>query len=187
MLKLIIAYFSAKKINPQWVSLNTSRGFESYTHKLFMRYSGRLMKIGTVVIATFGLCWLPYLSDIDSALQVLHRLFPFARGLYEDKVANVWCSLSILIKFKQILTVDKLISLCLGSTLLFLLPSSIDLLIRPNAEKFKLSLINSSLVFFLFSFQVHEKSIIIVALVVCLQILERPFWCVWFSIISTFR
>lgn len=23
--------------------------------------------------------------------QVLHRLFPFARGLFEDKVANVWC------------------------------------------------------------------------------------------------
>ena len=27
--------------------------------------------------------WLPFLSSVASAQQVLHRLFPFARGLYE--------------------------------------------------------------------------------------------------------
>ena len=27
--------------------------------------------------------WLPFLSDLSLALQVLHRIFPFARGLYE--------------------------------------------------------------------------------------------------------
>ena len=30
-----------------------------------------------------------------AVLQVLHRMFPFARGLYEDKVANFWCSISV--------------------------------------------------------------------------------------------
>ena len=32
----------------------------------------------------------------EAVLQVLHRMFPFARGLYEDKVANFWCSVSVV-------------------------------------------------------------------------------------------
>lgn len=146
----------------------------------------RLVKIGTTVIITTGLCWFPFLYSKHSMLQVLHRLFPFARGVFEDKVSNIWCSLSVVIKWKQILTVDQIVLLCLVTTLLFLLPSSIDLLLRPTVKKFKLALINSSLVFFLFSFQVHEKSILIPALIVCVLIPERPFWCFWFLIISTF-
>lgn len=30
----------AKRINPKWVELNTSHGYESPDHKLFMRYTG---------------------------------------------------------------------------------------------------------------------------------------------------
>ncbi|KAL5016302.1 hypothetical protein ScPMuIL_005891 [Solemya velum] len=124
----------------------------------------RLVKIGVVVILTFVLCWLPFLADLKLALQVLHRLFPFQRGLYEDKVANLWCSLSIIVKLKQIFTVDSLILICLSSTLVGLLPLSLDLLIKPSFGKFKIALVNSSLIFFLLSFQVHEKSILIAAL-----------------------
>ncbi len=29
----------AHSLNPHWVALNASRGYESYEHKLFMRYS----------------------------------------------------------------------------------------------------------------------------------------------------
>lgn len=292
-----ICGFLSQKINPEWVKLNTSRGYERYEHKLFMRYTVlfadvvlffpviflifkqmkigetqmikaamltlmypglilidhghfqyncislglmlfgvlflsqgrdllgsiafclalnykqmelyhalpffcyllgicfrsqnqngffRLIKIGLAVITTFVFCWLPFLSSVESAIQVLHRLFPFARGLYEDKVANVWCTLSLVIKLKNILTTDHIILLCLVSTLVMLLPSSLDLLIRPSIQRFKLALINSSLVFFLFSFQVHEKSILIPAIVVCLQINKEPFWCVWFGVLSTF-
>lgn len=43
----------------------------------------RLLKIGITVILSFAICWLPFLSTTESALQVLNRLFPFARGLYE--------------------------------------------------------------------------------------------------------
>lgn len=138
------------------------------------------------VITTFVLCWLPFLSSVDSALQVLHRLFPFARGLYEDKVANVWCSMSVVIKLKTMLKHDHLVLLCLGSTMVMLLPSSVNLLLKPSIQRFKLALINSSLVFFLFSFQVHEKSILMSAIVVCLQINTDPFWCTWFAVVSTF-
>ena len=41
------------------------------------------MKLGVVVVTTFALCWLPFLQDVPLATQVLNRLFPFARGLFE--------------------------------------------------------------------------------------------------------
>lgn len=289
--------YVANKINPSWVALKTSRGFESYTHKLFMRYSVlaadilvyfpavflmfkkngkskeigtkgsllmllypglvlidyghfqyncislgfvllavmligkgrelwgsvffvmalnykqmelyhafpfffyllgtcfkskeqngffRLAKIGVIVLLTFALCWAPFLSNKDSALQVLARLFPFNRGLYEDKVANVWCSLSVVVKLKEMLTREQLVLLCSATTVLLCLPSSLNLLVSPSFQKFKYSLINCSLVFFLFSFQVHEKSILIPAVIVNLYCVQLPFWSLWFMVISTF-
>lgn len=146
----------------------------------------RLIGIGVSVIATFAVCWFPYILDPADMLQVIHRLFPVARGVFEDKVANIWCSLSVIVKWKQIFSSEEMFKVCIGSTLVFLLPSSIDLLLRPSFTKFRYALVNSSLVFFLFSFQVHEKSILIPALIVCTFILEHPFWSVWFLLISTF-
>lgn len=51
-------------------------------------------KLGIVVVGTFIACWWPFLQNKETALSVLNRLFPIGRGLYEDKVANFWCSLS---------------------------------------------------------------------------------------------
>ncbi|CAM4625259.1 unnamed protein product [Leuciscus chuanchicus] len=63
-----------------------------------------LAKIALTVLVTFALCWMPFLSDPKQSLQVLHRLFPVDRGLFEDKVANTWCSLNVLIKIKTLLS-----------------------------------------------------------------------------------
>lgn len=46
----------------------------------------RLLKIGASVVGTFVVCWLPFLTSADLTKQVIHRIFPVARGLYEDKV-----------------------------------------------------------------------------------------------------
>uniref|UniRef100_A0A671SMY2 Alpha-1,3-glucosyltransferase n=1 Tax=Sinocyclocheilus anshuiensis TaxID=1608454 RepID=A0A671SMY2_9TELE len=126
-----------------------------------------LAKISLTVLVTFALCWMPFLSDPKQRLQVLHRLFPIGRGLFEDKVANTWCSLNVLIKIKTLLSRETQLFLSFALTLLFILPSSLKLLSKPNLWQFKLTLlsgVNSSLAFFLFSFQVHEKSILLAAL-----------------------
>ncbi|XP_030851898.1 dolichyl pyrophosphate Man9GlcNAc2 alpha-1,3-glucosyltransferase [Strongylocentrotus purpuratus] len=146
----------------------------------------KLAKIGVFVIGTFALCWLPFLHDIDHIQQVIHRIFPFARGLFEDKVSNIWCSLNVIIKLKNLLSQPLLIRLSLASTLICLAPSAVNLLLNPSIQKLKYALVNSSLVFFLFSYQVHEKSILIAALPVCLLIHEQPFVCTWFLLISVF-
>ena len=49
----------------------------------------KVTKIGTVVILTFVCCWMPFLTGADSILQVLHRLFPFARGLFEVRLLAI--------------------------------------------------------------------------------------------------
>uniref|UniRef100_A0A665UL90 Alpha-1,3-glucosyltransferase n=1 Tax=Echeneis naucrates TaxID=173247 RepID=A0A665UL90_ECHNA len=120
-----------------------------------------LVRIAVTVLVTFALCWLPFLSDPHQALQVVRRIFPVARGLFEDKVANAWCSLNTLIKIRSILSSESQLQFSFACTLLAVLPSSIRLLIKPNFWQFKLALVNSSLAFFLFSYQVHEKSILL--------------------------
>lgn len=146
----------------------------------------KLFKIGFVVLLGFSLCWMPFLTNLETALQVLHRLFPFDRGLFEDKVSNIWCILDVLLKLKRKLAQEHLVLLSLASTVLAFLPSALDLLVKPSLEKFKFSLINCSLVFFLFSYQVHEKSILIPAISVILVFHDQPFLASWFLLISTF-
>ena len=146
----------------------------------------KVCKLGLAVVISFILCWIPFLTDRLAVSQVLHRLFPFARGLFEDKVANFWCSASVVIKLKEILTKDHLVLLCLGTTLGGLIPSSLHLLYRPSPKNFKLALVNSSLVFFMFSYQVHEKSILLAALPVCLLLPESPVMSIWFLHMSSF-
>ncbi|KAF5903192.1 dolichyl pyrophosphate Man9GlcNAc2 alpha-1,3-glucosyltransferase, partial [Clarias magur] len=146
----------------------------------------QLVKISLTVLVTFALCWLPFLSDPQQIQQVLHRLFPVDRGIFEDKVANTWCSLNVLMKIKSQLSRDTQLLLSFAMTLLFTLPSSIKLLTKPTLWQFKLALVNSSLAFFLFSFQVHEKSILLPALPVCLVMNELPLMAIWFLMLSTF-
>lgn len=60
----------------------------------------RLIKLGTIVILTFAVLWSPWLGSIQSFLQVLHRIFPLARGVFEDKVSNVWCIVNVVIPLR---------------------------------------------------------------------------------------
>ena len=55
-------------------------------------------KLGVAVIASFLVLWAPFcvraadgVSCVQSLGHVLHRQFPFERGIFEDKVANFWC------------------------------------------------------------------------------------------------
>uniref|UniRef100_UPI00398EDDEA dolichyl pyrophosphate Man9GlcNAc2 alpha-1,3-glucosyltransferase isoform X1 n=2 Tax=Pristiophorus japonicus TaxID=55135 RepID=UPI00398EDDEA len=146
----------------------------------------QLIKIALTVLISFACCWLPFLTSLQQSLQVLQRLFPVDRGLFEDKVGNVWCSLSVILKVKKVLSSQTQIWLSFAATLLTLLPTCIKLTINPTIKGFKFALVNCSLSFFLFSFQVHEKSILLAALPVLLLLHEIPFMATWFLLVSTF-
>lgn len=86
--------------------------------------------LGLAVIGTFGVIFAPWLTSLQQIGQVVHRIFPLARGLFEDKVANAWCFLSVLPlparwKLKNVMTATALARLSLGVTLVAILPGSV--------------------------------------------------------------
>ncbi|KFO91882.1 Dolichyl pyrophosphate Man9GlcNAc2 alpha-1,3-glucosyltransferase [Buceros rhinoceros silvestris] len=132
-----------------------------------------LTKIAGTVVASFAVCWLPFCTDMEQIMQ--------------DKVANIWCSLSVFIKIKNIIPPQTQLKLSFAVTFLSLLPTCIKLTVQPSLRVFKFALVSCALSFFLFSFQVHEKSILLVSVPVCLIINEIPFMATWFLLVSTFR
>ncbi|NXC66993.1 ALG6 glucosyltransferase, partial [Anhinga anhinga] len=149
-----------------------------------------LTKIAGTVVVSFAVCWLPFSTDMEQIMQVLRRLFPIDRGFFffpfQDKVANIWCSLSVLIKIKNIVSPQTQLKLSFAVTFLSLLPTCIKLTVQPSLRGFKFALVSCALSFFLFSFQVHEKSILLASVPVCLIINEIPFMATWFLLVSTF-
>lgn len=117
---------------------------------------------------------LPIFSDISSKIdshawyypllqqtaQLIHRIFPFARGLFEDKVANFWCALNVVVKLRKY-PAALLQRASLLVTLAAITPPSIIIFLRPRKENLPLALATSAWAFFLFSFQVHEKSVLL--------------------------
>ncbi|KAK1363600.1 Alpha-1,3-glucosyltransferase [Heracleum sosnowskyi] len=148
-----------------------------------------VFKLGLVVLGTFVVVWWPYLHSLDSFLEVLSRLAPFERGIYEDYVANFWCTTSIIIKWKRLFTTQSLKLLSLSATLLTCLPSMIQQMRYPSRHGFLYSLLNTAFSFYFFSFQVHEKSILLPLLPASLLALEEPFifqWLIQFALLSMF-
>ncbi|KAF9951748.1 Glucosyltransferase-like protein [Mortierella alpina] len=146
----------------------------------------KLIKLGSAVILTLGLLFAPWLHSQDDILQVLQRIFPVFRGLYQDKVANVWCAINIVIKLREMFDIQELVRFSALATLLSFLPSMLHLIAKPTKRGLIYGLINSSLSFFLLSFQVHEKSILIPALPITLLILDETAVSSLFVTLSAF-
>ncbi|KAJ2002189.1 Glucosyltransferase-like protein [Coemansia thaxteri] len=157
------------------------------------------VKLGLVVIGTFGIMLLPWMGSSAQLHQILIRVFPVARGLYEDKVANVWCAVNAVAKLRVMFGTSALVRLAAGATTLAFLPSCVHLfravkrsavgqaLLPADAVKLLCyGLVNTSLAFFLFSFQVHEKSILLPLAPVLLLIHEEPWAVNWFVQVALF-
>lgn len=192
----------------------------------FLLYSLlHLIRIGAITALSFIVLFLPFIFPLSwppqHLLQPIIRIFPFARGLFEDKVANFWCASNVFLKWHKYVPTSLLPKLATLLTTIFFLPSmwallapgitgfgSLDISPTPSSghdkhyqndisndqtgnEKLHLAvdttgkdkilmkdanstsrpaptigllpyaLFNSSMAFFLFSFQVHEKSILV--------------------------
>jgi len=186
------------------------RCFADKSTKVVQRFGA----LGVTVIATFVLLWWPFIyyapsinSNSDTQvtpserlLHVLHRMFPFQRGLFEGKVSNLWCALSTKpISIRQRLPESTQPIVALGMTLILILPACYKLFVvgqrqsigaSPSSQRndWKLLLWGSAstgLAFFLASFQVHEKSILMALAPISLLTWEDPTFCHWFSIVAT--
>ncbi|AMD20153.1 HCR003Wp [Eremothecium sinecaudum] len=123
----------------------------------------RLVTISNATIISFTCLYAPiYISGgFRNIIQSLHRIFPFSRGIFEDKVANFWCVSNILIKYKVLYTQSQLQLYALLATGLGILPSVLITFFYPRKFMIPYTLAACSMSFFLFSFQVHEKSILL--------------------------
>jgi alpha-1,3-glucosyltransferase len=93
--------------------------------------------------------------------QSIHRCFPFARGVFEDKVANFWCALNTVFKLRKLDGLIELPRLSLFATFIAILPSALVIGAIPKKSLLPYALASSAWGFFLFSFQVHEKSVLL--------------------------
>lgn len=98
-----------------------------------------------------------YYPVVEQLVQMVHRVFPFARGLFEDKVANFWCAANVVFKLRHYPTA-LLQQLSLAATLASFAPANLILFLRPRKELLPYAFAATAWGFFLFSYQVHEKS-----------------------------
>uniref|UniRef100_A0A0D3GMM6 Alpha-1,3-glucosyltransferase n=1 Tax=Oryza barthii TaxID=65489 RepID=A0A0D3GMM6_9ORYZ len=133
-----------------------------------------VMKLGFVVLGTFALVWWPFLHSYEAAMQVISRLAPFER---------------VLIKWKRLFAIKPLKLMSLSATILAFLPSLVQQVRSPSNLGFLYSLLNSSISFYLFSYQVHEKSILLPLLPASLLALQEPHlygWLMYFGLFSMY-
>ncbi|KAH6660341.1 family 57 glycosyltransferase [Truncatella angustata] len=101
-----------------------------------------------------------YYPVVEQLVQMVHRVFPFARGLFEDKVANFWCAANVVFKLKQYPSAI-LQQASLAATLVSFAPATLILFFWPRKELLPYGFAVTAWSFFLFSYQVHEKSVLL--------------------------
>ncbi|KAH8739015.1 glucosyltransferase [Cryptosporidium ryanae] len=103
---------------------------------------------------------------LNFAIPIVRRVIPIWRGAWENHVASFWFGNIFIFNLKKwaMLSEHNLLmalKICTTATSMGFIPSCLSNLKSPTKKKFELSLFASSLSFFLFSWQVHEKSIIL--------------------------
>jgi alpha-1,3-glucosyltransferase len=92
--------------------------------------------------------------------QSIHRIFPFSRGLFEDKVANIWCTVHTIHKLHRY-PIELLQRLALVATSAAILPPCLIIFFQPKRSLLPLAFAAVSWGFFLCSYQVHEKNVLL--------------------------
>ncbi|KAI4268038.1 MAG: hypothetical protein LQ337_008070 [Flavoplaca oasis] len=98
-----------------------------------------------------------YFPPLLQLAQSSHRVFPFARGLFEDKVANMWCAIHTFHKLHNY-PLGQMQRISTVITLLSIWPSTMIISLFPYRELLPWAMASTAWGFFLCSFQVHEKS-----------------------------
>lgn len=92
--------------------------------------------------------------------QCIHRIFPFARGLFEDKVANLWCAVHTFHKLNRYSS-QFVQRAALLATLAAITPPCLIVFLRPRKNLIPLAFAATAWGFFLCSYQVHEKNVLL--------------------------
>jgi alpha-1,3-glucosyltransferase len=92
--------------------------------------------------------------------QSIHRIFPFARGIFEDKVANLWCTIHTFHKL-HVYSSTIVQRAALVATSAAILPPCLILFHKPRKALLPYGFATVAWAFFLCSYQVHEKNVLL--------------------------
>ncbi|CEP63384.1 dolichyl-P-Glc:Man(9)GlcNAc(2)-PP-dolichol alpha-1,3-glucosyltransferase LALA0_S08e01200g [Lachancea lanzarotensis] len=123
----------------------------------------RFISVALSTVIAFSVLFAPLyvFGGVKNVLQSVHRIFPFARGIFEDKVANFWCVSNVFFKYAENFTQAELQKFSMYATAAGFIPSFTVMFFYPKKHLLPFTLGACSMAFFLFSFQVHEKSILV--------------------------
>ena len=190
----------------------TSKSSSSSSSSRWWSFVSRISWLGGVVLLTFYVLWEPFVkyapslehspisippTPLERLAHVLRRIFPFERGLFEGKVANLWCALNTSpVKIRSRIPAEYQPLLALAGTIGLMLPSCWKVLTlgmeqdptsAQSAKQHRVlvlwAMTSCALSFFLASFQVHEKSILLALAPCSLLLWEDPVFVEWFSVV----
>jgi alpha-1,3-glucosyltransferase len=138
-----------------------------------------------------GVCLAPILGELslrsdggvwragaDGVGKMMESVFPFKRGIFENYVATFWSLIFPILRSRwsrEILYDRNLLLPSFMLTIAGVMEAGWKTIKNPTNENFMVSLCISSLSFFLFSWQVHEKAIISVLISLTIASFARPF------------
>ena len=131
----------------------------------------RLATLGLPVIATASIIFLPFISN-GQLLLVFNRMFPVSRGAYESKVGSLWCMLDVkpFDITKRVgggtLPLVALLATCAGisPSCAYAFRAGVDEKAAGGAVSLRKMLFAAAAcasTFFLTSYHVHEKTILL--------------------------
>jgi alpha-1,3-glucosyltransferase len=161
MFKQTLLYFS-----PMFFAYMLGQALRLKTWKLALQ---RVLYLGTIVVGTVIILLIPLIQHCDSSDCVRNQLgymmtsmFPFGRGVFEGFVANVWLVLSPVFKIRSGLMTSPYLGMASTiCTILSFLEVCWYMGRSPKASLFPLGLSATALAFYLFSWMVHEKAVIL--------------------------
>ena len=129
------------------------------------RKAGAIVAHAAAAAATFALVWWPWLTDpagpVAGVAPALARLAPLGRGLFEDYVSNFWCASHPLFKWKRRFAQATLARAATAATLAAATPAAARQVLAPSVPGLAYCLASSAFAFYMFGYQVHEKSILL--------------------------
>jgi alpha-1,3-glucosyltransferase len=168
-------------VNFKQMSLYFALPFGVYSlAQLLKRYKSDLLKTGAhivlliaVFVATNVSVWSPFLlsGGVSTFNDILFRIFPIRRGIFESKVATFWCLLNHCgIKYFKVNSWERPLQLKMTTiaTLIACVPSLSLLYLKSSRKNFLFAQLSVCLAFFMLSMQVHEKQILSPIFILCL-------------------
>jgi alpha-1,3-glucosyltransferase len=135
----------------------------------------KLLSLALPVIMTTVLSFAAF--PPSQYLHIVQRIFPFHRGLFESKVSSLWCFLDTYpIDIRKRVSHGLLGKMCLLTTVAAISPACYKAftLTRPTRSQLLVLLHQCALSFYLFSFHVHEKTILFPLAPLLLQVASDP-------------